>query len=140
MRVSDSGGPVSSVTSIDPTWHEAFHASPSFLPDGRHFVYYGDADGAENRSIYVGSLDAKPEQQKPFRVASAGPSVYVPSTDPDTGYLLFQQEDALMAQRFDNHRLSVSGHAVLLAAGLPNPIGPPAVFSFGNRGSRLFHR
>jgi eukaryotic-like serine/threonine-protein kinase len=140
MRVSDSGGPVSPVTSINPSWQEGFHASPSFLPDGHHFVYYREARGAENRGLYVGSLDAKPEQQMSFRVASAGPAVYVPSTDPDTGYLLFQQEDALMAQRFDNRRLSVSGHAVLLAAGLPNPIGPPAVFSFGNRGSRLFHR
>jgi eukaryotic-like serine/threonine-protein kinase len=125
MRVSDSGGPVSPVTSINPSWHEDFHASPSFLPDGRHFVYYRDADGADNRGVYVGSLDAKPEQQMSFRVASAGPAVYVPSTDPDTGYLLFQQEDELMAQRFDNRRLSVSGHAVLLAAGLPHRIGHP---------------
>ncbi len=125
MRVSDSGGPVSPVTSIDPSWHEGFHASPSFLPDGRHFVYYRDAGGAENRGIYVGSLDAKAEHQNPTRVAPSGPAVYVPSTDPDTGYLLFQQEDTLMAQRFDNRRLSVSGHAVLLAAGLPNRIGHP---------------
>ncbi|HKE20778.1 MAG TPA: protein kinase, partial [Bryobacteraceae bacterium] len=125
MRVSDSGGPTSPVTSLDPSWHEDFHASPSFLADGRHFVYYRDAIGADNRGVYVGSLDAKPEQQKPTRVASTRPAVYVPSTDPDTGYLLFQQEDALMAQRFDNRRLSVSGHAVLLAAGLPHPIGHP---------------
>jgi serine/threonine protein kinase/WD40 repeat protein len=123
MRVSDSGGPVSPVTSIDPSWHEGFHASPSFLPDGRHFVYY--RDGPENRGVYLGSLDGKPEQQKSLLAAVSSPAVYAHSTDPDTGYLLFQQEDALMAQPFDNRRLRVSGHAVLLANGLTNRSGHP---------------
>ena len=124
MRVSASGGPAVPVTSLDPSWQEGFHASPSFLPDGRHFIYYRDARVPEHRGVYVGSLDATVDQQNSSPLISTG-ALYVPSTDPDNGYVLFQQEDALMAQPFDTRRLRLSGNAVLLARSLPNPYGPP---------------
>jgi hypothetical protein len=39
FRVHASGGVPVQVTSLDPTRHETYHYRPSFLPDGRHFVY-----------------------------------------------------------------------------------------------------
>jgi len=132
MRVSESGGPPSPVTALDRSWEEGFHACPSFLPDGRHFIYYRDARAPENRGAYVGSLDAKPEEQKSIHLPISNSARYVPSTDLDRGYLLFQQEGALMAQPFDNRRLQLSGDAVLVAGDLPTLYGPPR-FSASDR-------
>ena len=39
LRVRESGGAVSPVTSLDASRKEEFHLLPTFLPDGRHFVY-----------------------------------------------------------------------------------------------------
>src|SRR5262249_12678890 len=37
-RVPESGGKAVPVTALDPSRHETFHAYPSFLPDGQHFI------------------------------------------------------------------------------------------------------
>ena len=39
MRVSADGGPVTPVTTVDPSSDVIAHRWPSFLPDGVHFVY-----------------------------------------------------------------------------------------------------
>ena len=39
LRVRETGGAASPVTALDPSRKEEFHLLPSFLPDGRHFVY-----------------------------------------------------------------------------------------------------
>jgi hypothetical protein len=63
---------------------------PSFLPDGRHFIYLR---APEDPGIYVGSVDAKPEQQSSKRmVATPLMSGYAPSVDGAIGQLLFMRE------------------------------------------------
>ena len=127
MRVSDSGGAASPLTAIDPSRQEIFHVigGPSFLPDGRHFVYYRASRVVENRGVYLGSLDAKPEQQQSIPLAvTVASGLYVPSPDPARGYFLFRREGALLAQPFDNRRLQLAGEAVLLAGDLTEA-GPP---------------
>ena len=116
FRVPASGGVPIQITALDPARHEVEHSSPSFLPDGRHFVYIRQSTEREKSAIYLGSVDAKPEQQssKPLLASSWGP-VYAPSSDPRTGYLLFMRERALMAQPFDNHRMELTGQATFLA-------------------------
>jgi dipeptidyl aminopeptidase/acylaminoacyl peptidase len=97
----------------------------SFLPDGRHFVYYRSSRVAENRGVYLASLDAKPGQQQSIPLAvTVASGLYVPSPDPTRGYVLFRREGALLAQPFDNRRLQLAGEAVLLAGDLPDA-GPP---------------
>ena len=39
LRVRETGGAASPVTALDPSRKEEFHLLPTFLPDGRHFVY-----------------------------------------------------------------------------------------------------
>jgi len=70
------------------------HAFPSFLPDGRHFLFgYG-------LSIAVGSLDS-PE------VKAIAP---IPSTAQyANGHLLYVRDGDLFAQPFDADRLTLSG-------------------------------
>jgi serine/threonine protein kinase len=134
-QVSDSGGAASPVTSIDASRQENFHAinGNSFLPDGRHFVYYRGSRAVEHRAVYVGSLDAKPEQQSSIPLAVTGTSgLYVPSPDPRRGYFLFRREGALLAQPFDNRRSQLAGEAVLLSRDIPN--AGPLPFSASETG------
>src|SRR5262245_5126829 len=64
LRVRETGGALSEVTRVDPSKKEEAHLLPSFLPDGRHFLYLRLVPGApEAGGVYFGSLDSKPEQQ-----------------------------------------------------------------------------
>jgi serine/threonine protein kinase/Tol biopolymer transport system component len=116
FRVPASGGVPVQITAFDPGRQEVFHAAPSFLPDGRHFVYFRLSTDGEKSGIYLGSVDAKPEQQgsQPLVASNWGP-VYAPSDDPSTGYLLFMRRGTLMAQPFDNRRLELKGQATPVA-------------------------
>ena len=49
-RVSAAGGLAVAVTRLDRSRGETTHRWPSFLPDGRHFLY-------QSRDIYLASLD-----------------------------------------------------------------------------------
>jgi eukaryotic-like serine/threonine-protein kinase len=116
FRVPASGGVPAQLTALDPARQERFHFCPSFLPDGRHFVHIRDSADPEKSGIYLGSVDAKPEQQSSkFLVASNWGPVYAPSADPSTGYLLFMLKGTLMAQPFDNRRLELKGQTTPVA-------------------------
>jgi hypothetical protein len=116
FRVPASGGVPVPITALDPARHETSHLLPFFLSDGRHFVYsrYSADKGKFATATYLGSLDAKPEQQSP-RPLMADYASYAPSADPSTGYLLFVREGALMAQPFDNRRMELKGQATPVA-------------------------
>jgi Tol biopolymer transport system component len=119
MQVSAAGGsPASPLTILDLSRGETQHAMPSFLPDGRHFVYLRWG-GVENDGVYVGSLDAKPEEQSTKRLVATqtGPA-YVPSADSSPGQLLFLRAGTLLSQPFDARRLELVGEAATLADGL----------------------
>jgi eukaryotic-like serine/threonine-protein kinase len=116
MRVSANGGSASALTTLDRSRKENVHFLPSFLPDGRHFIYLRGSEKPENGGVYVGSLDAKPEQQDSKRlVATSWGPAYVPSSDPSMGRLLFLRDGTLMAQPFDARRLELSGEPVTVA-------------------------
>jgi Tol biopolymer transport system component len=123
MRVSETGGIASPLTRLDSSRQETFHSGPSFLPDGRHFVYLR-ASRAENSGIFIGSLDAKPEQQNSKRLlAIRSVAVYAPATDralvnSGIGHILFVREGSLMAQAFDSRRQELAGDAVPIAENL----------------------
>ncbi len=110
MRVSAAGGVATPLTVLHPAHGDIAHIVPYFLPDGRHFVYL-HPDGTSS-GISVGSLDAKPEQQdyKVLIQASLG-GVYVPSSDPGVGQMLFVRGLTLMGQPFDAGHLKTSGTA-----------------------------
>jgi Tol biopolymer transport system component len=116
FRVSSAGGVASSVTVLDSSRQEAFHRRPVFLPDGRHFLYIRASNTPDNTGIFVGSLDAKPEEQNRKRLLGGQIGVaYAPSSDPNFGYVLFLRDDTLMAQPFDERRLELTGEPVPVA-------------------------
>jgi Tol biopolymer transport system component len=116
FRVPASGGVPVQITALDSARHENSQYGPSFLPDGRHFFYMRSSTDEGKSAIYLGSIDARPEQQssKPL-VASNSQPMYAPSADPSIGYLLFVRAGTLMAQPFDNRRLELKGQAVPVA-------------------------
>ncbi|MBZ5625136.1 MAG: serine/threonine-protein kinase [Acidobacteriia bacterium] len=117
MEVPAGGGTCAPVTKLDSKRGELRHTGPSFLPDGRHFLYLRVASKEEDSGVYVGSLDSKPGEQSSKLIAkSASPATYVPSADRAHGYLMFLRQGALMAQPFNAGSLSLAGDAVPIVA------------------------
>ena len=112
LRVRETGGVPSQVTVLDPSRKEEFHLLPTFLPDGRHFVYLRISPSAPDASgVHVGTLDAKPDEQSaqrlmPYEVGVA----YAAPDDSGSGHLLFLREGTVMAQPFDEKRLTLAGN------------------------------
>ena len=117
LRVRETGGAASPITAVDPSRKEEVHLLPSFLPDGRHFVYLRVSPSAPEASgAYVGTLDAKPEAQSTQRLMPYAVGLtYAAAGDSGPGRLLFLREGTLMAQPFDARRLALSGDPVPVA-------------------------
>jgi hypothetical protein len=89
---------------------------PVFLADGKHFLYHRHSSNPENSGTFIGSLDDKPDAPASARLlAEAVNPIYAPASDGRSGYILFRRERALMAQRFDESKLALSGDPVLVA-------------------------
>ncbi len=128
FRVPASGGVPVQITELDSQNHNNSQYCPSFLPDGRHFVYVRGSTDEGKSAIYVGSVDAKPEQQstKPLLASNSQP-IYVPSADSNTGYLIYIREGTLLAQAIDNRRFELRGQAAPLASNASSS-QPGAIF------------
>ncbi len=141
LRVSDAGGSLSPV--VAPGTGKRFGNFPFFLPDGRHFLYYGSAASATGGAIFIGSLDVKPEAQdaKALFPADTAP---VFALDPDQtaesglGHILFRREGALFSQPFDARRLRLTGEAVAVSDQVGSFINLPA-YSVSENGVLIYH-
>ena len=111
LHVRETGGAASPITALDPSRKEEAHLLPSFLPDGRHFVYLRISPGTpEAGGTYVGTLDAKPEEQSTQRLMPYVVGLtYAAASDSGPGRLLFLREGTLIAQPFDARRLALDG-------------------------------
>jgi Tol biopolymer transport system component len=93
--------------------------SPSFLPDGRQFLFTGRPAGSTEGhpdAVYVGSLDSPGESHPVLPVRTTG--------QVSGGYLLFVRDGTLFAQPFDPERAEVAGQPAPIVDGvsffLPN--------------------
>jgi serine/threonine protein kinase len=143
-RVSSAGGIAEPLTRLDQKRGEFAHGFPSFLPDGKHFVYLRQSTVPENNGVFVGSIDAKPEQQdsKPL-VLTTNDAVYTPVPDPrqatrGLGFLLFLRDDTLMAQPFDAAALSLKGEPVPVANGIGTTIYGYGLFTASRSGGLAY--
>jgi serine/threonine protein kinase len=105
FRISASGGTPAPVTTLDAEAGDSQHWFPSFLPDGRHFVYFVVGSKkrgiTDPRAINLGSLDpAEPARQ----LIEGGANARYAS-----GHLIYLREGTLVAQAFDADRLELSG-------------------------------
>jgi serine/threonine protein kinase len=114
FRVGETGGDAVPLTHLEAV--PGNHSFPQFLPDGRHFLFFVDAD-AEARGIYVSGLDGS----APRRLLVADTTAKF-----SLGHLLFVRQGSLLAQRFDAARLELSGNPFSVAE---------QIATMGNRGS-----
>ncbi len=113
MRVSSTGGTLSVLTRLQA--QESQHSFPAFLPDGKHFFYFCNSSNREKAGIYEGSLGVGPEKQSYRKIAPSDRGMaYVPSRDDSAAFLLYLRGQTLMAQPFDDHRLTMLGESVPL--------------------------
>jgi eukaryotic-like serine/threonine-protein kinase len=138
-QVPEAGGVPSMVTAVDPARQEQFHGRPSFLPDGRHFLYIRTSANPEYSGIYIGSLDIKPQDQDRKRLLPGRLGVlYVPSSDPASGHVLFLREATLMAQPFDTRKLELTAQPVPVAEQVGNNGAITAFFWASDNGTLAY--
>jgi len=124
-RVASAGGIPMPVTALDVSNGEGYHRSPSFLPDGRRFLFV--VQGAENSNgIHVGSLDSDGHRQV-LNTTSSGLFIA-------PGYLLFVRERTLMAQRLDVETLALTGDAFPVAESVGLYSAVSSTFSVSDNG------
>jgi hypothetical protein len=117
FQVADTGGTPTSVTELDATRQETTHRDPTFLPDGKHFLYLALSSTPENAGVYVGALGSKERTRlmpATRKVVFAAPN-----------HLLFLRDATLMAQRFDPDRLELQGDPFRVAESVATegPVG-----------------
>src|SRR6266545_27722 len=80
MRCPASGGTASVLTQLDSSRGESGHAFPSFLPDGRHFLYLRVSRNApENSGVYLRALETGSGDSADRRIlATPFGAAYVP--------------------------------------------------------------
>jgi eukaryotic-like serine/threonine-protein kinase len=98
--VPAAGGTSAVVTELDAGANEAWHLTPQFLPDGRHFLFHVATGDPARTGTYVGSLDSRER----IRLLDEGDAVFAPPSD-----LMYVRERTLMVQKFDVDRLRLSG-------------------------------
>jgi eukaryotic-like serine/threonine-protein kinase len=107
LRVRATGGKAEPVTTIDSTKHTS-HRWPSFLPDGKHFIYlatnHENPTGGEN-GIYLSAVDSHDSKLIAPATSSA---IY------SDGYLLFVRNQTLFAQKMSTDG-ALSGDATAVA-------------------------
>jgi serine/threonine protein kinase/Tol biopolymer transport system component len=106
-RIPAAGGEPIPVTAPNGS---AMHVLPSFLPDGRHFLFVSVStltvtSPGFSGDVYLGSIDGS----APVRLLAAATSAVFAD-----GYLLFTRDGALMSQRFDPAGLTLEGRALRL--------------------------
>jgi serine/threonine protein kinase len=117
-KVPAAGGTPVPLTKLDASRHEREHELPSFLLDGRHFLYLRLSTMPEETGIFAGSLDDPPERQSGKRILATGFGAYFASSSEGPGRLLFLRDDTLMAQPFDPEKLELSGDPVPVVRGV----------------------
>jgi serine/threonine protein kinase len=130
MQVAASGGSPSLVIAGGPM------VAPSFLPDGRHFLYTREA--GEGVGAYIGSLGMTQEAQAPRKLSGdVFLPRYVTSSDPARGYIVFvrgllgKAAASLIAQRFDPRRLEPIGEPITIAEQVAYPLPASAADVLG---------
>ena len=131
-RISAAGGKAMEVTTVDRSQHTS-HRWPSFLPDGKHFLYlasnHQDASGGSN-VVYLGSLDGGASR---LVMRSLSNAVY------SEGYLLFNRQGTLFAQPMSNDG-SLQGQPISVAENVLYDSGIwRSGFSVASSGLLVYH-
>jgi Tol biopolymer transport system component len=106
--VSENGGTPTVLTKLDETTRENSHRFPSFLPDGRHYLYLArlsDSPDVEGR-VRIGNVDG---DDLGVLLEAQAQAVY------RAGHLLYIKDGVLLARPFDPATRRLSGQPFALA-------------------------
>jgi len=125
-KVPESGGTPVPVTAPKQSAALQSHRWPSFLPDGKHFLFTTDD------SIAVGSLDST---ESHVVLQTKSNATY------SSGYILYMTDGNLVAQPFDLGHLSVRGVPVPVVARVEFAMGKSlGNFSVSQSGTLIYQR
>ncbi len=129
LAVSAGGGTPVGATRMNPEFGNDGHGWPCFLPDGERFVFLEITDEGPDRIMLgrLGSLDAKFIGHAESRVE------YLPP-----GYLVFENDGALLAQPFDVGAGELRGDPFPLAEGIGTGGTGLAHFSGSANGTLIY--
>jgi eukaryotic-like serine/threonine-protein kinase len=113
LRIASTGGSPVPVTMLPAGVNEG-HRYPSFLPDGRHFLFNVGTTRADAAGVYVGSLDGG----EPVRLLPDFTNALYAARPGGRGLLVFLRDRTLTAQRFDPNALKTEGDMFPLAEGV----------------------
>src|SRR5204863_2518283 len=114
----------------DPARNEDRVAWPSFLPGGRKFLYMAGRPGNAG-TVMLGSLDGPSRDVLPVRSNAQ----YV-----EPGFIVYGQDGALLARRFDAATGIATGEPVAMAESTTQFLGPGlAQFSASRNGAIVVH-
>ncbi|HTS65629.1 MAG TPA: hypothetical protein VMH28_26585 [Candidatus Acidoferrales bacterium] len=113
-RVSASGGRPEAAWKPDGGQNQRSGLWPHFLPDGKHFLFYAQADGPEMSGVYLGALDSAVCRRLFASQTNAVYSAAAPGSS-RAGYLLYINERNLTAIPFNPAKLELTGDAIVLA-------------------------
>jgi Tol biopolymer transport system component len=129
QQVSAAGGPISPASRMSRS--VVRQASPRFLPDGKHFLFYADGDDQE-RGVYVGQLDSM-DATRVVTDADAA-AVFLPPHA-----LVYPRAGALVARHFDPIDRRVSGEPIQIAESVYfDPLQSASALSAATDGTLAF--
>ncbi|HEX7283706.1 MAG TPA: protein kinase [Vicinamibacterales bacterium] len=111
-RVSENGGDASAVP-IEGTQANTELRFPTFLPDGRRFVFVSREKG--EFVLHAASIDGGPAT----RLFESDSQAIYTEPIPDQGYLVYVKDEQLMAQGFDATTLQRRGTPFIVAPNVP---------------------
>jgi hypothetical protein len=133
MRVGASGGEVQPATRLDVAGREGTHRVPTFMPDGRHFLFYSSpGTGTEPGKVCVAQIGSL-EHRCLTEANSTGLVVSSRS-------MLYVRGKTLLAQRLDPARQELSGEPVALGPELASNLGTSGYRALGNAADALAYQ
>jgi len=99
---------------VEQQTREEFNQWPSFLPDGRHYLFDVRSANPAVAGVYIGDLDSNERTR-----LLDGDNTAAIFAQP--GYLLYIRDNTLMAQEFDQDARVLRGSAVAIASDIARP-------------------
>ncbi len=128
LAVPIGGGEIRPAANIDRTDGGNTSAWPFFLPDGERFVFIRMKQGPDEIHLgRIGSMESKKLTMGDSRLEYVHP-----------GYLVYERNGTLLAQKFDADKEELIGDAFALTEGIGTGAQGLAHFSFSNTGALIY--
>jgi Tol biopolymer transport system component len=105
----------SPIVKVKPQKGENAYLWPQFLPDGKHFLFFVQAEATETTGVYTGAIDSSEYRLLFPSETNALYSGMPEGQSQKNGYLLYIGNRKLMGQAFHAAHLAIVGEPVTLA-------------------------